>query len=60
MISTPRTVTSDNADGLRIPKEKVHELRASLRKFYPELAKKTFASTRLCWLVSVILISISN
>ena len=51
-ISTPRTVASHDKDGLRIPKEMVQELRCNLAKFYPELAKEPFASTRLCWSVS--------
>lgn len=56
-ISTPRTITSHQSDGLRIPKQKVQELREHLRRFYPELADKPFASTRLCWLVSFIIIT---
>ncbi|KAF7979042.1 hypothetical protein HWV62_44039 [Athelia sp. TMB] len=48
-ISTPRTVVSHDKEGLRIPKEMVQELRNHLAKFYPELAKEPFASTRLCW-----------
>ncbi|KAF6760237.1 FAD dependent oxidoreductase [Ephemerocybe angulata] len=48
-ISTPRTVTSNPTDGLAIPKPDLAQLRDQLRQVYPELAKKPFASTRLCW-----------
>ncbi|KAF9039442.1 FAD dependent oxidoreductase [Hymenopellis radicata] len=48
-ISTPRTVISNGDDGLRIPKADVQELRACFKKMYPELAKKPFVRTRLCW-----------
>ncbi|OJT01951.1 L-pipecolate oxidase [Trametes pubescens] len=49
VISTPRTITSHGKDGLRIPKAAAQKLRAELAQVYPELAKKPFAATRLCW-----------
>ncbi|KAI0332963.1 FAD dependent oxidoreductase [Cubamyces sp. BRFM 1775] len=49
VVSTPRTVLSHGADGLRIPKASLQKLRAELHQVYPELAKKPFAGTRLCW-----------
>ena len=49
VVSTPRTVLSHGADGLRIPKAALQKLRAELHQVYPELAKKPFAGTRLCW-----------
>ncbi|KAJ7072639.1 FAD dependent oxidoreductase [Mycena amicta] len=48
-ISTPRTILSNPDDGLRIPTQKVKELRAGLRAVYPTLAEKPFIATRLCW-----------
>jgi len=48
-ISTPRTVSSHGDDGLRVPQSSLRRLRSSLRGIYPELAKKPFAATRLCW-----------
>lgn len=48
-ISTPRTLTSDARDGLRIPKAAVKALRANLREVYPDLATKDFSATRFCW-----------
>ena len=48
-ISTPRTVTSDGADGLRIPRSAVKALRANLARIYPEIGNKPFSGTRLCW-----------
>nr|GAT57831.1 predicted protein [Mycena chlorophos] len=48
-VSTPRTILSNPADGLRIPNEKVRDLRAGLRAMYPALAEKPFVATRLCW-----------
>ncbi|KAL7277840.1 hypothetical protein ACG7TL_008785 [Trametes sanguinea] len=48
-VSTPRTVLSHGPDGLRVPKASLHKLRSELAQVYPELAKKPFAGTRLCW-----------
>ncbi|KAH9942218.1 FAD dependent oxidoreductase [Epithele typhae] len=48
-ISTPRTVVSDGADGLRIPRAAVRLLREELGRIYPELGRKPFVGTRLCW-----------
>ncbi|KAF7315136.1 DAO domain-containing protein [Mycena indigotica] len=48
-ISTPRTILSNPDGGLRIPSEKVRDLRAGLHSVYSELAKRPFISTRLCW-----------
>ncbi|KAA1470565.1 FAD dependent oxidoreductase [Dentipellis sp. KUC8613] len=48
--STPRTILSHGSeDGLRIPRKMVTLLRHHLSLVYPDLAKKPFASTRLCW-----------
>ena len=51
-ISTPRTVLSHGEDGLRVPKSKIREMRQHLRRLFPDLAEKPFASTRMCWWVS--------
>ncbi|EIW80713.1 FAD dependent oxidoreductase [Coniophora puteana RWD-64-598 SS2] len=48
-ISTPRTVLSHNEDGLRIPATAAKQLRMYLAEVYPELAKKPFLNTRMCW-----------
>jgi len=48
-ISTPRTKVTDGADGLRVPKDMLRILRESLKTVYPDLAKKPFSTTRLCW-----------
>lgn len=48
-LSTPRTITSDPDNGLAIPKHILQELRKGLREVYPDLAKKPFSATRLCW-----------
>jgi hypothetical protein len=49
--STPRTKLSDGDDGLRVPKLAVKNLRKCFAEIYPELAKKPFVSSRLCWSV---------
>lgn len=48
-ISTPRTVTANGEDGLRIPKSALKGLRESLARLYPDLGKKPFSGTRFCW-----------
>ncbi|KDQ55204.1 hypothetical protein JAAARDRAFT_37733 [Jaapia argillacea MUCL 33604] len=48
-ISTPRTSQSHGDEGLLIPKEMVQVLRNHLEEVYPELARKPFGGTRLCW-----------
>ncbi|KAH8115300.1 FAD dependent oxidoreductase [Phellopilus nigrolimitatus] len=48
-VSTPRTVLSHGADGLKIPRSEAKYIQDCLREVYPELAKKPFRSTRLCW-----------
>ncbi|KAF5380555.1 hypothetical protein D9615_004704 [Tricholomella constricta] len=48
-VSTPRTVTTDAERGLLIPKSNIQQMRKHLREVYPELAKKPFFATRLCW-----------
>ncbi|KIK69060.1 hypothetical protein GYMLUDRAFT_152711 [Collybiopsis luxurians FD-317 M1] len=48
-ISTPRTVVTHPKDGLFIPTSYAQQLRDGLAAVYPELAKKPFSSTRLCW-----------
>ncbi|KAK7045622.1 hypothetical protein VNI00_007455 [Paramarasmius palmivorus] len=48
-VSTPRTVSTHPENGLAIPKEVVGDFRNHWKDAYPELAKKPFSSTRLCW-----------
>ncbi|TBU41966.1 FAD dependent oxidoreductase [Dichomitus squalens] len=48
-VSTPRTVTSDGVDGLRIPRAALKALRTNLARIYPEIGSKPFFGTRLCW-----------
>ncbi|THH03815.1 hypothetical protein EW145_g5985 [Phellinidium pouzarii] len=48
-VSTPRTVFSHGADGLKIPRSEALIIRDGLREVYPELAEKPFLYTRLCW-----------
>ena len=51
-VSVPRTkLTAGGEDGA-IPREMVRALRMGLQEFYPELAKKPFAGTRMCWSVA--------
>lgn len=52
-VSTPRTISSDQEDGLRVPKAALIELRTKLSAIYPELAKKPFSGTRMCWYVYI-------
>lgn len=49
VVSAPRTALTDGEDGLRIPKEMINLFRDWLKKIYPELGKKPFSGTRLCW-----------
>lgn len=51
-VSVPRTKLTPGAEDGMIPARMVKELRASLKTMYPELAKKEFISTRMCWYVS--------
>ncbi|KAJ3575067.1 hypothetical protein NP233_g1353 [Leucocoprinus birnbaumii] len=48
-ISTPRTITTDPDNGSAIPKHILQGLRNGLREVFPDLAKKPFSATRLCW-----------
>jgi len=48
-VSTPRTLLSDGEEGLRIPKDMLIHFREALAQIYPELARKDFIGTRLCW-----------
>ncbi|KAI0827898.1 FAD dependent oxidoreductase [Trametes gibbosa] len=48
-VSTPRTTVSHGSEGLRIPKAALRKIRSELAQVYPELAKKPFVTTRLCW-----------
>ncbi|KAL6298270.1 FAD dependent oxidoreductase [Sparassis latifolia] len=48
-ISTPQFVQPQDGQGSRIPKKELQEIRTQLAKVFPELAKKPFSSTRLCW-----------
>lgn len=50
-VSTPRTLLSHGPEGLLVPREMILQFRAILTIIYPELAKKDFLSTRLCWSV---------
>jgi sarcosine oxidase/L-pipecolate oxidase len=48
-VSTPRTIISNPNNGTAIPKKMIEEFREILRDFYPALAEKDFAKTRMCW-----------
>ncbi|KAH9485485.1 L-pipecolate oxidase [Psilocybe cubensis] len=48
-ISTPRTLTSNPTDGLLIPRDSLQDMRTYLGKIYPDLTRKPFSATRLCW-----------
>ena len=48
-VSTPRTILSDGVGGLAIPKAALRDLRTRLGEVYPELAKREFNGTRICW-----------
>ncbi|KAK4683690.1 hypothetical protein P7C73_g6542, partial [Tremellales sp. Uapishka_1] len=48
-VSTPRTKLTPGAEDGMIPTEMVRDLRQGLAEIYPELAKKEFVSTRMCW-----------
>ena len=50
-VSVPRTKLTPGAEDGMIPLKMLHELRKGLGEVYPELAKKSFISTRLCWYV---------
>lgn len=45
----PRTKLTEGAEDGMIPREMIQQLRDGLARYYPDLAKKDFASTRLCW-----------
>ncbi|KAF8517749.1 FAD dependent oxidoreductase [Hysterangium stoloniferum] len=47
-VSTPRTFVT-HEDGAAIPREIVQLLRTCLSNIYPELGRRPFAGTRLCW-----------
>ncbi|PPQ88449.1 hypothetical protein CVT25_011575 [Psilocybe cyanescens] len=49
MISTPRTVVSDPINGLLVPRDSLQDMRMYLGKIYPDLNRKPFTATRLCW-----------
>lgn len=48
-VSVPRTGRFQGSLDEQIPKESVDELRANLARIWPELAKKPFSGTRMCW-----------
>lgn len=48
-VSVPRTKLTPGAEDGMIPLEMIEQLRYGLAQYYPELAKKDFVSTRLCW-----------
>ncbi|KAI5475081.1 hypothetical protein MNV49_001957 [Pseudohyphozyma bogoriensis] len=47
--SLPRTTLTPGCEKQNIPDVSVKELRALFSEVYPELAKKEFIGTRLCW-----------
>lgn len=48
-VSVPLTYAADNPLTRNIPKRDVQTLRAELGRIWPALARKPFASTRMCW-----------
>lgn len=48
-VSVPRTKLTPGAENGAIPVEAVRKIRQHLADHYPELAKKPFVDTRLCW-----------
>jgi sarcosine oxidase/L-pipecolate oxidase len=52
-VSVPRTKLTPGAEDGAIPKVMLAALRAGLAEVYPELTKKEFMGTRLCWWVAI-------
>lgn len=50
-VSVPRTKLTPGAEDGAIPKVMLQALRKGLSEVYPELAKKDYVMTRLCWQV---------
>ncbi|OCF32932.1 sarcosine oxidase [Kwoniella heveanensis BCC8398] len=48
-VSVPRTKLTPGAEDGAIPLEMLKRLRKGMAEVYPELAKKDFVTTRLCW-----------
>lgn len=48
-VSVPRTKLTPGAEDGAIPKVMLKQLRDELATTYPELTKKEFIGTRLCW-----------
>ncbi|KGB78737.1 sarcosine oxidase [Cryptococcus deuterogattii R265] len=48
-VSVPRTKLTPGAEDGAIPKVMLQALRKGLSEVYPELAKKDYVMTRLCW-----------
>lgn len=48
-ISVPRTRLTPGAEDGAIPKATLEMMRDGLAQTYPELTKKEFTGTRLCW-----------
>lgn len=48
-VSVPRTVLTPGGEGGFIPLEMLKRLRQHLCEVYPELGKRDFIATRLCW-----------
>nr|ODO01206.1 sarcosine oxidase [Cryptococcus depauperatus CBS 7855] len=48
-VSVPRTKLTPGAEDGAIPKVMLTDLRESLAEVYPELAKKDYVDTRICW-----------
>jgi len=48
-VSTPRTAVDGGVPGKAIAKKMIKELRQQFKEVYPELAKKPFNFTRMCW-----------
>lgn len=50
-VSVPRTGHFQGKLGENVPKDAIHRLREQLRRVYPDLAKKPFSGSRMCWSV---------
>ncbi|WVQ81747.1 hypothetical protein IAT38_003872 [Cryptococcus sp. DSM 104549] len=48
-VSVPRTKLTPGAENGAIPKAMLERLRKGLGEVYPDLAKKDYVMTRLCW-----------
>jgi sarcosine oxidase/L-pipecolate oxidase len=48
-ISVPRTILTPGGEGGFIPLDMLKRLRSHLCSVYPDLGKRDFVATRLCW-----------